>query len=127
MRQSLRHTTDKTTSLPLVCDRAELIQEVQAAGLALRVIMATGAVTKEKFNPYRSLQPASTTSTMRFTMPRTDGRVAGIAQGDEHTEQNHPRKPRRETCQGGADAPRQNAGGAPFARGAVAEPAKDGV
>ncbi|MGA2247351.1 MAG: response regulator [Verrucomicrobiota bacterium] len=38
----------------------ELIQKIQAAGLAVPVIMATGTMPDDNFDPFRSLQPAIT-------------------------------------------------------------------
>jgi DNA-binding response OmpR family regulator len=38
----------------------ELIQKIQAAGLAVPVIMATGTMPDDNFDPYRSLQPTKT-------------------------------------------------------------------
>jgi DNA-binding response OmpR family regulator len=38
----------------------ELIQKIKAAGLELPVIMATGTMPGDNFDPFRSLQPAIT-------------------------------------------------------------------
>ena len=57
---------------------------------------------------------------------RTDGRIARLANADEDAKRDHHRKRRREPRQDCAHTPYTNAGGdEPFARAAVAQPAKD--